>query len=68
MVRQAAHSVSTVAAAMQGLSQTQPAGARIATNTIDAVGPAILRQTYLNCMDDRGYSVAEALAIGQLTP
>jgi hypothetical protein len=69
MVRQAAHSASTVTAGIESLAQTRPGPrARAVADAVKATAPAMLRQTYLNCMDNRGYSVAEALAIGQLTP
>ena len=69
LVRQAAHSVSTAAAGTESLAQTWPGPrTRAVADAVKATAPAILRQIYLNCMDDRGYGAAEAVAIGQLTP
>jgi len=69
MVRHAGYGASTVAAAAESLAQTRPGPVtRAAADAAKATAPAILRQTYLNCMDNRGYSAAEAEAIGHLTP
>ena len=69
MMRQAEHATSMNAAVMQNLAQTQPGPVtRAAADAAKTTAPVILRQTYLNCMDNRGYSAAEAAAIGHLTP
>ena len=69
MVRQAEHGTSTMAAGMQALAAAQPGAVTgAAAAAVEATAPAIHRQQYLNCMNDRGYGAAEAAAIGHLTP
>jgi hypothetical protein len=69
VVRPAEQSISTMQAAMDAVAKAQPgAASRAAADSVRVTGPAILRQDYLNCMSDRGYSATEAAMIGHLTP
>jgi len=69
VVRQAEHATSVMAAGMEALAEAKPGPVtRAAAAAVGVAAPAIYRQQYLNCMNDRGYSTAEAAVIGHLTP